>query len=286
MKIRRMLSAIVAVVLASACLAGCAGAENDTISVISREKGSGTRGAFIELFGIEQKNEKGEKVDYTTTSAEQTQNTGVMLSTVAGNKNAIGYVSLGSLDNSVKAVAIDGTEATVENIKNGSYKIARPFNLVTKEGLSDVAADFIAYIMSAEGQGVIEANGYVSKGNNGSYSASGLSGKIVVAGSSSVTPVMQKLKEAYVKLNSGVTIEVQESDSTTGVNSAIDGLCDIGMASRDLKDSEKAAGVSATSICMDGVAVIINKDRDISGLSAEQVKKIFTGEITKWSEIG
>lgn len=286
MKIRRILTAVLAGVMATACFAGCAGSENDTISVISREKGSGTRGAFIELFGIEEKDENGEKVDRTTTSAEQTQNTGVMLSTVAGNKNAIGYVSLGSLDDSVKALAIDGTEATVDNIKNGTYKIARPFNIVTKEGLSDVAQDFIAYILSADGQAVIEANGYVSEGNTGAYSASGHSGKIVVAGSSSVTPVMQKLKEAYVALNPDVTIEVQESDSTTGVNSAIDGICDIGMASRDLKDTETASGVSATKICIDGVAVIVNKDRDLSGLTSEQVKNIFIGEITKWSEIG
>ncbi|MGM9637384.1 MAG: substrate-binding domain-containing protein [Eubacteriales bacterium] len=286
MKIRRILTGILAGMLVSASIVGCAGSDSDTISVISRENGSGTRGAFIELFGIEEADENGEKVDRTTTAAEQTQSTGVMLSTVAGNKNAIGYVSLGSLDDSVKALAIDGTEATVDNIKNGSYKIARPFNIVTKDGLSDVAQDFIAYIMSADGQAVIEANGYVSEGNAGAYSASGFTGTIVVAGSSSVTPVMQKLKEAYVALNPDVTIEVQESDSTTGVNSTIDGICDIGMASRDLKDAEVAAGLSSTKICIDGVAVIVNKELTVDGLTSEQVKKIFTGEITKWSEIG
>lgn len=286
MKIRRILTGILAGMLVSASIVGCAGSGSDTISVISRENGSGTRGAFIELFGIEEADENGVKVDRTTTAAEQTQSTGVMLSTVAGNKNAIGYVSLGSLDDSVKALAIDGTEATVDNIKNGSYKIARPFNIVTKEGLSDVAQDFIAYIMSADGQAVIEASGYVSEGNTGAYSASGHNGSIVVAGSSSVTPVMQKLKEAYVALNPDVTIEVQESDSTTGVNSTIDGICDIGMASRDLKDAEVAAGLSSTKICIDGVAVIVNKELAVDGLTSEQVKKIFIGEITKWSEIG
>lgn len=286
MKIRRILTGLLAGVLASACLVGCAGSGSDIISVISRENGSGTRGAFIELFGIEETDKNGEKVDRTTTAAEQTQSTGVMLTTVAGNKNAIGYVSLGSLDDSVKALAIDGTEATVDNIKNGAYKIARPFNIVTKDGLSDVAADFIAYIMSADGQAVIEANGYVSEGNTGAYSVSGITGTVVVAGSSSVTPVMQKLKEAYVALNSNVTVEVQESDSTTGVNSTIDGICDIGMASRDLKDAEVAAGLSSTKICIDGVAVIVNKELGIDGLTSEQVKKIFIGEITKWSEIG
>ena len=184
------------------------------ITVVSREDGSGTRGAFIELFGIEQKNDAGEKVDYTTEDAEITNSTSVMMTTIAGNTEAIGYISLGSLNDTVKAVKIDGAEASVDNIKSDVYKIARPFNIATKEGLSDVAADFIKFIMSEDGQNVIEENKYISEGNEGAYEPANLSGKVVVAGSSSVTPVMEKLKEAYVVLNPNVTIEVQQSDST------------------------------------------------------------------------
>lgn len=259
--------------------------KNDNISVVSREDGSGTRGAFIELFGIEEKDANGDKIDNTTTSAEITNSTSVMMSTITGNKAAIGYVSLGSMNDTVKALKIDGAEATADNIKAGTYKIARPFNIVTKEGLSASAKDFIAFIMSAEGQAVVEENGYISNGNTGSYQASGTSGKITVAGSSSVTPVMEKLKEAYIAINPNVTIEVQQSDSTTGVSSTIEGVCDIGMASRELKDSEAASGLSATVIAMDGIAVIVNEANALSELTSDAVKKIFTGEITKWSEL-
>lgn len=259
--------------------------KNDNISVVSREDGSGTRGAFIELFGIEEKDANGDKIDNTTTSAEITNSTSVMMSTITGNKAAIGYVSLGSMNDTVKALKIDGAEATADNIKAGTYKIARPFNIVTKEGLSASAKDFVAFIMSAEGQAVVEENGYISNGNTGSYQASGTSGKITVAGSSSVTPVMEKLKEAYIAINPNVTIEVQQSDSTTGVSSTIEGVCDIGMASRELKDSEAASGLSATVIAMDGIAVIVNEANALSELTSDAVKKIFTGEITKWSEL-
>lgn len=255
------------------------------ITVVSREDGSGTRGAFIELFGVEEKNDAGDKVDNTTEEAEITNSTSVMMTTIAGNKGAIGYISLGSLNDTVKAVKIDGTEATVDNIKNGSYKIARPFNIAVKEGLSDTAADFIRFIMSEEGQKVVEDNGYISQGNEGAYSASGVSGKVVVAGSSSVTPVMEKLKEAYVALNPNVTIEVQQSDSTTGITSAIEGICDIGMASRELKDSELEAGLTPTVIAMDGIAVIVNNDSPVDELTSENVKAIFTGEVTDWEDI-
>ena len=255
------------------------------ISPISREDGSGTRGAFIELFGIETKDADGNKIDNTTDMAEITNSTSVMLTTVQGNEYAIGYVSLGSLNDSVKAVNIDGAEATVDNIKDGTYKISRPFNIVTKEGLSDVAADFVKYIMSEDGQAVVEDNGYISQGNEGAYEASGLSGNITVAGSSSVTPVMEKLKEAYVAVNPDVEIEVQQSDSTTGVTSAIEGICDIGMASRELKDSETSEGVSATAIALDGIAVIVNQDNPISDMTSEQVRSIFTGETQDWSDI-
>ena len=255
------------------------------ITVISREDGSGTRGAFIELFGIEVKNDAGEKVDMTTDDAEITNSTSVMMTSVAGNTEAIGYISLGSLNDTVKAVKIDGAEATVDNIKSGTYKIARPFNIATKGEVSDVAQDFIKYIMSEDGQKVVEDNGYISQGNDGVYESAGLSGKVVVGGSSSVTPVMEKLKEAYVALNPDVTIEVQQSDSTTGMTSAIEGVCDIGMASRDLKDSEIEKGLTGTTIAMDGIAVIVNNDSPVEELSSDSVKGIYTGEITDWADV-
>ena len=255
------------------------------ITVISREDGSGTRGAFIELFGIEVKNDAGEKVDMTTDDAEITNSTSVMMTSVAGDASAIGYISLGSLNDTVKAVKIDGAEATVDNIKSGTYKIARPFNIATKGEVSDVAQDFIKFIMSEDGQKVVEDNGYISQGNEGAYTASGLKGKVVVAGSSSVTPVMEKLKEAYVAVNPDVEIEVQQSDSTTGMTSAIEGVCDIGMASRDLKDSELEAGLTPTVIAMDGIAVVVNNDSPVAELTSENVKDIFTGEITDWADV-
>lgn len=257
-----------------------------TINPVSREEGSGTRGAFIELFGIETKDADGNKIDNTTDLAEITNSTAVMLTTVQGNEYGIGYVSLGSLDETkVKALNIDGAEATVDNIKSGSYKISRPFNIVTKEGLSEVAADFVNYIMSEDGQKVVEENGYISQGNEGAYTAAGISGKVTVAGSSSVTPVMEKLKEAYQALNPNVEIEVQQNDSTTGVTSAIEGICDIGMASRELKDSEIAEGVTGTAIALDGIAVIVNMNNPISDMTTEQVCSIFTGEIQDWSDV-
>lgn len=255
------------------------------IDVISREDGSGTRGAFIELFGVEQKDASGEKVDYTTDDAEITNSTEVMITSVAGDKQAIGYISLGSLNDSVKALKIDGAAATVEDIKDGSYKIARPFNIVTTGEVSDVAQDFINFIFSEEGQKVVEDNGYISQGNQGAYTASGKSGKVTVAGSSSVTPVMEKLAEAYKALNSDVTVEVQQSDSTTGVTSSIEGVCDIGMASRELKDEETAKGAQGQVIAMDGIAVVVNNENPVEDLTAEQVKDIYVGDTTDWSEL-
>jgi len=272
--------------ISSFIMAGCSGGDHSNIYPVSREDGSGTRGAFVELFGIEQKNEAGEKIDYTTDMAEITNSTSVMMTTIAGNKNAIGYISLGSLNDSVKAVSVDGADASVENIKNGSYKIARPFVIaINKESLSAEANDFISFIMSDEGQAVVEEKGYISQGSEGSYTTRGLSGKITVAGSSSVTPVMEALKEAYVALNPNMNIEVQQSDSTTGVMSTIEGICDIGMASRDLKESELSKGVSPLVIAMDGIAVIVNNENPVSSLTSEQVKMIFMGETTDWAEI-
>ena len=253
------------------------------ITVVSREDGSGTRGAFVELFGIEEE-VNGEKVDMTTEEANITNSTSVMMSTVAQDEYAIGYISLGSLDDSVKAVKIDGSEATAENIKNGSYKISRPFNIATKDDLSDAAQDFEDFILSTEGQKVVEDNKYIPLDDVSDYKSNGASGKVVVAGSSSVSPVMEKLKEAYQAVNSDVEVEIQTSDSTTGMQNAIDGVCDIGMASRELKDSEKEAGLTPTVIAMDGIAVVVNNDNPTDELSSDQVKSIFTGDALTWDE--
>lgn len=255
------------------------------ITVVSREEGSGTRGAFIELTGVEEKNADGVKVDNTTEEAVVTNSTNVMMTTVADDESAIGYISLGSLNDTVKALQIDGVDATVENIKNGTYTLARPFNIATREGLSEAAQDFVNYILSAEGQQVIADNKYIPLDDAPAYEGKQVSGKIVVAGSSSVTPVMQKLAEAYQVVNPNAEIEVQQSDSTTGMQSAIDGICDIGMASRDLKDSEKEAGLNGQTIAMDGIAVIVNQNNDLTTLTLAQVKSIFTGEATEWEKV-
>ena len=265
------------------CLLSAAAFAEGAITVYSREDGSGTRGAFIELFGVEQKNEAGEKVDHTTEEAVITSSTAVMLTGVAGDPAAIGYVSLGSLNDSVKALTIDGVAATVDNIKSGDYAIARPFNIATGAEPSALAQDFIAFILSAEGQAVIEANGYIAVAGSEAYAGEAVEGKLVVAGSSSVTPVMEKLKEAYAAVNPAAEIEIQQSDSTTGINSAIEGICDIGMASRDLKPEELDAGLHSDVIAMDGIAVIVNLANPIDDLSSETVKAIFTGEITEWN---
>lgn len=252
------------------------------ISVVSREDGSGTRGAFTELFEVEDADGN----DATATSAVVTNSTSVMMTTVAGDPSAIGYISLGSMNDTVKAVEIDGVAPTAEGVKDGSYKVARPFNVVAGKDISDVAQDFLNFVMSAEGQAVVDEENYVSVADDAqSYTASGMSGKVVVAGSSSVTPVMEKLAEAYQALNPEVNIEVQQSDSSTGVQSAIDGTCDLGMASRELKDSETSQGVEPVVIAMDGIAVIVNNDSAVDGLTSEQVKGIFSGEITDWSNV-
>ena len=283
---------IISILLTLTMLLTTACAFAEEINVISREDGSGTRGAFIELFGIEQKNAEGKKIDYTTDDCDITNSTSVMMTSVAGNDCAIGYISLGSMSETVKALLIDGAEASVENIKNGSYKVARPFNIATKAEVSDAAADFIAFIMSAEGQAVIEANGYIAVVEEAPAfeggkvkGASGAPAKIVVAGSSSVTPVMEKLAEAYEAINPGVEIELQQSDSTSGMTSTIDGVCDIGMASRALKDSEIEKGLTGLTIAMDGIAVIVSLDNPVDGLTTEQVRDIYMGEITDWSEV-
>ena len=256
------------------------------INVISREEGSGTRGAFIELFGIEQKNAEGVKVDYTTDYADITNSTAVMMTSVSGNPYAIGYISLGSLNDTVKAIEIDGVPASVENIKNGTYTVARPFNIATQAEVSAAAQAFIDFILSAEGQAVVEKAGYIASVEDAQpFGGSRIAGKVVVAGSSSVTPVMEKLKEAYLLVNPNAEIEIQQSDSTTGMNYAKAGTCDIGMASRELKASELEAGLVPTVIAMDGIAVIVNTDLALTGLPTGQVRDIFMGTIENWSEL-
>ncbi len=255
------------------------------ITVVSREDGSGTRGAFIELFGVEEKLDDGTKMDNTTLDAVTVNSTSIMMTTVAGDPYAIGYISLGSLNDTVKALEIDGAAPSVETVKDGSYAIARPFNVATKDGLSEVAQDFLNFILSSEGQAVVEENGYISMDNAAAYAGQKPSGKVVVAGSSSVAPVMEKLKEAYLVVNPGAEIEIQQSDSSTGVNAAIEGIADIGMASRELKDSELEAGLTATVIATDGIAVIVNNANPGTALTSEQVKAVFVGEATSWDAV-
>ena len=305
MKMKKLVAVLAVVGMTGVMIAGCgsssAAANTDSdaasqdqasdwdssndISIVSREDGSGTRGAFIELFGIEEK-QGDQKVDMTTEDAQITNNTSVMLTTVAKDDYAIGYVSLGSLDDSVKALKIDGAEATEENIKDGSYKVSRPFNIATKgDPTNEVAKDFMDYILSKDGQQVISDNGYISNDDAADYVGTAPSGKCVVGGSSSVSPVMEKLIEAYKKVNPNAEIELQTSDSTTGMTSTIEGSYDIGMASRELKDSETSEGLKATVIATDGIAVIVNNNNPADELSSEQVKEIYTGSYTTWDEV-
>ena len=299
MKLRKLMALALAVVMTTAVFTGCGSDKSDEgtaetevtewdamndITVVSREDGSGTRGAFIELFGIEQKDADGKKVDYTTVEATITNNTEVMMQTVSGNEYAIGYVSLGSLSNDVKAVKIDGAEATEANIKNGTYKVFRPFNIATKGEVSDIAQDFINFILSKEGQEVVSKSGYIALDGTEPYASNGATGKVVVAGSSSVTPVMEKLKEAYLKVNPEAEVEINQSDSTTGMTNTMEGICDIGMASRELKEAELKE-LTPIVIANDGIAVIVNKESTVDELSSEDVKTIFTGEAVTWDEI-
>ena len=270
-----------AIVLALALTCAVAFAAEGTITVMSREDGSGTRGAFVELTGVEQ-----DDVDMTTVDAVITNSTAVMLTSVAGDPAAIGYVSMGSLNETVKAVSVDGNAATVEGIKDGSYTLARPFVVTTYGEVGEIAQDLLNYIMSAEGQAIINEEGYIAINDAAeAYTAAGVSGEITVGGSSSVTPVMEKLAEAYMALNPDVTIIVQQSDSTTGVTGTIEGTVDLGMASRALKAEEEEQGVVGTTIAMDGIAVIVNLENDTENLTTEQIMNIYTGAITDWSEL-
>ena len=257
---------------------------NKMINVISREEGSGTRGAFVELTGVEQKI-NGKKVDMTTEDAQITNNTAVMLTTVAGDAYAIGYVSLGSMNNSVKALKIQGVEATAENVASGEYKIARPFNIAYREeSISELGKEFIDFVMSVEGQTIVAANGYVANANCNPFAGARAEGKLVVAGSSSVSPVMEKLVEAYQEVNTAAQIEIQTSDSTTGMTSAMEGSCDIGMASRDLKEAE-AAELTSIAIAMDGIAVIVNNENPMDEMTVEQIGEVYTGSVISWNEL-
>jgi len=268
-------------------LASCDGGAFDTsknISVISREDGSGTRGAFIELFGIEEKNDDGTRKDLTTKEAIIAKQTDVMMTNVSGDMYAVGYTSLGSLNDTIKAVQIEGVKATTDNVKNGTYPIMREFNIATKGEPTGITKDFIDFILSGDGQ-IIAAQSYVSVNEGAAaYSGNASAGKIVIAGSSSVSPLMEKLIEAYKIINPDAVIELQTNDSSSGMNAAIDGTCDIGMASRELKDNEKAELIDVT-IALDGIAVILNKDNPISNLTKDQVKGIFTGTTLKWSDV-
>jgi hypothetical protein len=288
-------------VLAVSAFAGCGGAGSSsngssdagsdvakfdaskTISVVTREEGSGTRDAFTELTGVLVK-DGDNKTDNTTTSAVTINSTEAVITNVKDNEAAIGYISLGSLNDTVKALKIGGVEATADNVKSGDYAVSRPFNIAYKSELSDVAQDFVDYIMSSDGQKIVSDNGYVTVSENAAYSGKKPSGKISVAGSSSVSPVMEKLAEAYQKVNTNAKVEIQTSDSSAGMQSAMGGTCDIGMASRDLKDEEKSA-LKAETIAKDGIAVIVNNANTCDDLTLDQVKSIYTGETTVWSDI-
>lgn len=287
-KMKKILALTLCVVMAAAVFTGCGNkssngeADGAPITVISREDGSGTRGAFTELMGI-----MVDDVDNTTTSAEISQSTSVVLTTVAGNKNSIGYVSLGSLNDAVKAVKVDGVDATVENIKGGSYAVSRPFLVVTNDKLTDVSKDFIKFILSKQGQDIIAEEGYITIDDNAAdyETQKGISGKIVLAGSTSVSPVMQKLADAYKAIYNDVTLEIQQTGSGAGITSTIEGACDIGMSSRDLKPEETAEGIEGITIAMDGIAVVVNNENSVEDLTSEQIRQIFTGEVTDWSQV-
>lgn len=284
MKLKKIV--VMALVVAMTTLVGCGNGkkevtEDTNITVISREDGSGTRSAFVELIGIVDKDDK----DITVNTAEITSSTSVMITTVKDNISAIGYISLGALSDDVKAVSVDGVEATAENVKNGTYKVSRPFNVAYKEDkLSDVARDFLSFVVSAEGQAIITDEGYIPIDTEEEYKSSDLKGKVVLAGSTSVAPVMEVLAEKYMELNKNVVVEIQQSGSSAGMTSAIEGACDIGMASRVVKPSELEKGLTALTIATDGIAVIVNMDNHlVNNLTTEQIRGIYLGDITKWS---
>lgn len=286
----KFLKGMLALGLSATALVGCSsggddaqsdeGSASGTITVVSREDGSGTRDAFTELMGIEE-----DGTDNTTSSAQITNSTSVMMTTVEGNPYAIGYISLGSLNDTVKAVTVDGVEATVENVESGEYTVSRPFLVCTTEDISELGQDFMNFIMSDEGQAIVEEEGYIPRETTGAFTSNGASGDLTVGGSSSVTPVMEKLAEAYEKINTGANVSVQQSDSTSGAENTISGVYEIGMCSRDLTEEEQSKGLTPTTIALDGIAVIVNKENAVDNLTTDQIKQIYTGEITDWADI-
>lgn len=286
----KFLKGMLALGLSATALVGCSsggddaqsdeGSASGAITVVSREDGSGTRGAFTELMGIEE-----DGTDNTTSSAQITNSTSVMMTTVEGNPYAIGYISLGSLNDTVKAVTVDGVEATVENVESGEYTVSRPFLVCTTEDISELGQDFMNFIMSDEGQAIVEEEGYIPRETTGAFTSNGASGDLTVGGSSSVTPVMEKLAEAYEKINTGANVSVQQSDSTSGAENTISGVYEIGMCSRDLTEEEQSKGLTPTTIALDGIAVIVNKENSVNNLTTDQIKQIYTGEITDWADI-
>lgn len=294
MKTKKILATAAAGLIAMVSLAGCGstGSSSSTggfdtksnISVITREDGSGTRSAFIELTGVQEEKD-GTKTDNTLSSAIVQSSTQAVLTGVAGDPTAIGYISLGSLNDTVKAAKIDGVEPTSETVKDGSYKISRPFNIAKKDNISEAAQNFIDYILSKEGQEIVNKDYVEAVDNAEPFAGAKGNGKVKVGGSSSVSPVMEKLAEAYQKVNKDVTVEVNTSDSSTGMSQAAEGTVDIGMASRELKDSETAKGIKGTVIAKDGIAVIVNKSNTVEDIKLDQLKGIYTGSITTW-ELG
>ena len=274
---------MVSAVILSLSFASGASETNSKINVISREEGSGTRGAFVELTGVEEKID-GVKVDQTTLDAEIASSTSVVITTVEGDKNAIGYISLGSRSDKVKAIEVDGVYPTTESVKSGEYKISRPF-VVAFKTLSETAEDFLNFVMSSNGQDIVAKKGYirVDDSNKYTYESSKKSGSVTISGSSSVYPVMEVLVEAYSALNPQVKVTLMQSDSTTGINDAISGKSDIGLSSRNLKDSEIASGLSYNVMAMDGIAVIVNNENAVKGLSSETIRDIYKGLVTTWA---
>lgn len=293
---KAVISAVLAVCVISAVFAGCKTAgdkENDKvdnsnfsaitgeINVISREEGSGTRDAFTELMGIVDEND----VDNTAETAEITGSTSVMITTVKGNPRAIGYISLGSLSQDVKAVSLDGISPSVEAVKDGSYKLQRPFVIAYKDGkLSEVSQDFVSFIMSKTGQAIIEEEGYISADAEADYKPSNLSGTVTISGSTSVAPVIEVIADKYKELNPNVQIEIQQPGSGAGIEAAMQDTVEIAMSSRALKDDE-AKALTPVQIALDGIAVIVNNDNSIENLTSQQIKSIFTGETTSWEEV-
>ena len=298
---RKLITSVCAAALVLTALAGCSGEGSGTqsngsssasnfdstksISVVTREQGSGTRDAFVELTGLLVKDDAGNQTDTTVKSAVTLNGTQAVMSNIAGNQYAIGYISLGSLGDDVKAVSVNGVAPSAETVKDGSYVISRPFYIATQDSISDAAQDFINYILSADGQKVIEDEGYIAVSDAAAFNSSNPSGEVVVAGSSSVSPVMEKLGEAYEAINSNVSISIQTTDSSSGMNAAKEGTCDIGMASRELKDSEKEI-LTGTQIAMDGIAVIVNKANTTDNLTIDQLASIFNGSTTTWDKVG